>query len=185
VPALERVAWQSEAERKAIQILGMVFVPFGMWGAIALVLLILIDTVHLLGTRRIPIWRDLRALGEQGAGRDHGPILLALGGAVVLFIVPQPWSWGICSMAFVGDGMAAVIGKAVGGPYTPFKPDKTIAGALSCAVTIAAVSFIAGIPCFSSLLLAATGMCVEYLSPSGTDNVLLPLSGIGVWAVMG
>ena len=184
MPPVEHAGWQTEAERKAIQVLGMVFVPFGIWGAIALVLLIVVDTIHLLGPWSLPIWRDLRSLGEQGAGRDHGPILLALGGAVVLFIVPQPWSWGICSMAFVGDGMAAVIGKAVGGPYTPFRPDKTIAGALSCAAAIAVVSFIAGIPWFSSLLLAATGMCVEYLSPGGTDNVLLPFSGIGVWAVM-
>ena len=162
----------------------MVFVPFGMWGAIALVLLIIIDTIHLLGPWRVPIWEDLRALGEQGEGRDHGPILLALGGAIVLFIVPQPWSWAICSMAFVGDCMAAVIGKAVGGPNAPFRSDKTIAGAVSCAVAIATVSVIAGLPWFSLILLSATGMCIEYLSPAGTDNVLLPVSGIGVWAVM-
>ncbi len=174
-----------ETRRKSLQILGMAFVPFQHWGAYALVILVLIDTIHLVRRPEgIPIWRKLRALGEQGKERDWGPLLLAAGAALVLFLVPPPWSWAICSMAFIGDALAAVCGKALGGPRMPLHTEKTLAGSVACLTAVWATATLAGLGLTQAVSLSFIAAVVEWLAPRGWDNLLLPLSGLVVWMLL-
>ncbi|MBN1426050.1 hypothetical protein JXA88_15985 [Candidatus Fermentibacteria bacterium] len=174
-----------ELRRKAMQTLGLVFVPFGQIGALGLLALAAVEGLHLLRHSHggVPLWRSVRRLGERGAGRDVGPLLLALGAASVLLVVRGPWAWAILCQPFVADSAAALVGRRCGGVQVPGS-GKTLAGSAAFFIVAALGAALAGLPVQASLLLAGAGTMVEAFAPWGLDNLLLPLAGLALWNLL-
>lgn len=178
-----------ELRRKAIQALGLAFVPFGTRGAAALAVLLAMELAHLGAVSRggLPGWRGLRRIGERPGGSPHrldpGPLMLAAGIALVLVAVRGAWAWALVSQPCLADSAAALAGGAVRGPRWP-RSRKTVAGSLAFAATSALAARAAGMPLSPALLLAGVGAVVEASAPHGSDNLLLPLAGLAVWRVL-
>jgi uncharacterized protein (TIGR00297 family) len=74
---------------------------------------------------------------EQEAGGFPGGIVFYALSVLILILVFRPRldivaaAWAILA---VGDGMATIAGRAIGGPRIPWNPDKTIAGSAAFAV---------------------------------------------------
>jgi dolichol kinase len=175
-----------ELRRKLMQAAGLVFVPFGRAGALALVALIALDVVHLALRRStgLPGWRRIRQLGERGKERDIGPILLAAGAAIVLVAVRDRWAWAVLCQLFLADSAAAVAGMSMDGPRWP-RTHRTLAGSAVFFVIAGIVPLALGMNLSSAVTLAAVGTIVEAYSPRGFDNLLIPLAGLGVWYGLG
>ena len=67
--------------------------------------------------------------GDRGAQRARHRLLPARGAALLLLFPPRldivAAAWGILA---VGDGVATLAGRAIGGPRWPWNHDKTVAG---------------------------------------------------------
>lgn len=178
-------ALRLELGRKAIQALGLAFVPFGRIGAMALLSLAAVDVLHLKRHSRggLPLWRRVRRVGERSSQRDIGPLFLALGAAPVLFLVRGPWAWAILAQPFLADSSAALIGHWAGGPLVP-GTGKTMAGSASFFAVAALFALMVGLSLPASLLLAGLGMIAEAYAPCGLDNLLVPLAGLSLWYLL-
>jgi uncharacterized protein (TIGR00297 family) len=139
------------------------------------------------------LWRD----GERSKGYPLGILLYPLAVlALILAFREELWMvaavWGL--LAF-GDGMASVVGQAVGGPALPWNPKKGWAGFLAFVVfgTLGAsllVAFTLALPwpsAFSGFILRITLplaiLCglVESAKTTLDDNLTVPLvGGIGI-----
>lgn len=140
-----------------------------------------------LGGRRL--WRET----EQGAGYPLGILLypLAVLGLILLFC-NEIWMaaaiWGVLAL---GDGMASILGQALGGPRLPWNPRKSWAGFSAFVVfgTIGAgvlAAWTLGLPpgawASPSILgiaapLALACALVESMPTALDDNLTVPIAG--------
>ena len=140
-----------------------------------------------LGGRRL--WRE----AEHGAGYPLGILLYPL---AVLFVVllfrHELWMaaaiWGVLAL---GDGMASILGQAVGGPRLPWNPRKGWAGFAAFVVfgTIGAGVLMAwtlgfpigawASPAVLSIVLPLALACglVESMPTALDDNLTIPIAG--------
>jgi dolichol kinase len=158
----------------------MIFAVLGKAGGVLLCVAIGLDLLHRarLGRGGLPLWRQLRSLGERASGFDPGPLYLAVGMAPVLLFVSPPWSLAIVALTALADSAAAVVGLLADGPRLPGSTRKTLAGSATFLLVAAGFGLLAGIPPFQAMTLGFVGMLVEWASPRGTDNVLLPAAGV-------
>jgi dolichol kinase len=175
-----RLDLRRECVRKIIQSTGMVFAVLGRLGGALLLVAILLELVHRIRLKRggLPVWRQLRSLGERGAGFDPGPFYLAVGIAPVLLFVSPPWSLAIAALPSLADSAAALVGLLADGPKLPGSSRKTIAGSATFFVVATVVSLLVGIPPVQATTLGCVGVIIEWASPRGTDNLLLSAAGI-------
>jgi uncharacterized protein (TIGR00297 family) len=142
------------------------------------------------------LWRP----DEHGRGYPPGILIYPLAVlALVLVFHDDLWKaaavWGILA---VGDGMAAFVGLAAGGPRLPWNPGKTWGGLGAFVVfgTLAAsvlAAWTLGLPLLAwasprilALTLPAGLVCavVESLPTTLDDNVTVPLAGAAVLAFL-
>lgn len=177
---------KKECVRKAIQCSGMVFAVLGKTGGILLCVAVVFELVHMILFSKggLPAWRWLRSFGERALRLDPGPLFLAIGTAPVLLFVSPPWSLAIVALPFLADSAAAVAGILADGPRLPGSSRKTVAGSAMFFLVATAVGFLAGIRFHQATALGLVGVAVEWGSPRGSDNLLLPLAGVlTMWAL--
>ncbi len=135
------------------------------------------------------LWRE----ADHGAGYPIGILLYPLSILVLVLAFPRDlWMvaavWGIVA---VGDGMASIVGQAVGGPRLPWNPRKGWAGtaafvvlggaaaALLAAWTLRLPLSAAASPWILLVVVPVTLLCalVETLPTTLDDNLTVPLTG--------
>ena len=135
------------------------------------------------------LWRD----ADHGAGYPLGILLYPLSVlALVLVLREERWMvaavWGLLA---VGDGMASIVGQAVGGPRLPWNPRKAWAGLFAfvlCGGTAAALFSVwtlemplraAASPWILVIIVPVTVLCalVESMPTTLDDNLTVPLVG--------
>lgn len=103
-----------------------------------------------------------------------GPITLGLGAMLALMLYPAPAAFmAIYALAF-GDGLAGLVGKAIGRIKIPASRGKTLEGSLACFTAV----FFAGTFFFTvpeALAIALVATFIEALPTGDADNVLLPV----------
>src|SRR5229473_499645 len=125
----------SETARQAVHIamggFALLLRWVAWWQAVALAVAALVFNLVLLPRVRLNLYRP----GDRERG-VHGIIWYPL--AVLLLLVTFPRrpdivaaAWGILA---VGDGLATVAGRAIGGRRWPWNPDKTIVGSVAFAI---------------------------------------------------
>ncbi|OPY29498.1 MAG: hypothetical protein A4E28_00815 [Methanocella sp. PtaU1.Bin125] len=174
--------------RKLIHIGGGLFVPVALLSqyiALALALLGLFLFIILERQKRgaVPeLFRHLYRDNErESVAMEPLAYLLAIIALLALSIVFMP---GACYVAIlvmtVGDGVATLAGKAVGGPGLPGSR-KTLAGSLAGLVAAAAAGyFVAGLPV--AIAGAAGGMAVEAYA-GRYDNALTAVAAFACAAL--
>ncbi len=115
------------------------------------------------------------------AGFVLGPVTLGLGAMISLLLYPEPAaSIAIYALAF-GDGLAALVGKVVGGPRIPVLRGKTLSGSLSCFGAVFVMAFhVSGRP-VESLAIAGVATVLEGVPTGNFDNIIIPF-GVGMAA---
>jgi dolichol kinase len=158
----------------------MAFAMLGRTGGIILLVAVCVELVHLafIGKGGLPVWRRLRSFGERTARFDPGPLFLALGAAPVLLFVDPPWSLAIVALPSLADSAAAVVGLSAGGPRLPGSSSKTVVGSATFFLVATTVGVLVGIRLHEAAVLGIVGVVVEWVSPRGSDNLLLPLAGL-------
>jgi len=135
------------------------------------------------------LWRE----NDHGAGYPIGILLYPLSVlALVLALREERWMvaavWGLLA---VGDGMASIVGQAVGGPRLPWNPRKGWAGFLAfvaCGGVAAALLSVwtlemplraAASPWILTVVVPVTLLCalVESVPTTLDDNLTVPLVG--------
>ncbi len=114
-------------------------------------------------------------------GITHGPITLATGAMLALFLYPEPIAAiAIYALAF-GDGFASLAGKLFGLHELPGTGGKTVEGSSACLVAVTISTFAVTGMLRESLLVGIAAMFVEMLPTRDLDNMVLPL-GAGLVA---
>jgi len=118
---------------------------------------------------------------KDRAGFVLGPVTLGLGAMVALLLYPEPSaSIAIYALAF-GDGLAALVGRVVGGPRIPFLQGKTFSGSLSCFGAVFVIALhVSGRP-VESLIIAGVATVLEGVPTGNFDNIIIPF-GVGMVA---
>jgi uncharacterized protein (TIGR00297 family) len=146
-----------------------------------------------LGGRRL--WRET----DHGRGYPVGILLYPLAVlALILVFHDEPWKaaalWGILA---IGDGMAAFLGLAMGGPRLPWNPTKSWAGLLAFAVFGATAASVLAVwtlrlplaawasPRVLALTVPVALVCalVESMPTTLDDNLTVPLVGAAALAL--
>ncbi|HVP20009.1 MAG TPA: phosphatidate cytidylyltransferase [Spirochaetia bacterium] len=133
---------------------------------------------------RILVISDLTVIASRDkdkAGFVLGPVTLGLGAMISLLLYPEPSaSIAIYALAF-GDGLAALVGRVVGGPRVPFLQGKTFSGSLSCFAAVFVMAYhVSGRP-VESLIIGTVAMVLEGVPTGNFDNIIIPF-GVGMVA---
>jgi phytol kinase len=118
---------------------------------------------------------------KDKAGFVLGPVTLGLGAMISLLLYPDPAaSIAIYALAF-GDGLAALVGRVVGGPRIPFLQGKTFSGSLSCFAAVFVMAYhVSGRPA-ESVVIAGVATVLEGVPTGNFDNIIIPF-GVGMVA---
>jgi phytol kinase len=110
-----------------------------------------------------------------------GPVTLGLGAMISLILYPEPAaSIAIYALAF-GDGLAALVGRVVGGPRIPFLREKTFSGSLACFAAVFLMAFYVSRRPVESLVIATVATVLEGVPTGNFDNIIIPF-GVGMVA---
>lgn len=118
---------------------------------------------------------------KDKAGFVLGPVTLGLGAMVALLLYPEPSaSIAIYALAF-GDGLAALVGRVVGGPRIPLLQGKTFSGSLSCFGAVFVIAYHVSRRPVESLIIAGVATVLEGVPTGNFDNIIIPF-GVGMVA---
>jgi dolichol kinase len=110
-----------------------------------------------------------------------GPVTLGLGAMISLLLYPEPAaSIAIYALAF-GDGLAALVGRVVGGPRIPLLRGKTFSGSLACFTAVFLMAYQVSRRPVESLIIATVAMVLEGVPTGNFDNIIIPF-GVGMVA---
>ncbi|MDR1748752.1 MAG: phosphatidate cytidylyltransferase [Spirochaetaceae bacterium] len=141
-----------------------------------LVLYSLAETLRFRGVH-VPLFSSVTDMASRQRDRGHfvlGPVTLALGVLVTAFFFdPVASALGIYALAF-GDGIASLVGRAVGHISIPFTGGKTVEGSLACFAAVFLASFIITHNTSIALCIAGAAMLLEVLPLKDFDNLLIP-----------
>jgi len=105
-----------------------------------------------------------------------GPVTLVLGILFAALVLPLDYAKvGIYALSF-GDGLASLVGKAVGRLAIPHTGGKTLEGSLACLFAVFTSTFIVTKNLLVSALVALLAMIIEVLPLSDFDNMIIPIS---------
>ena len=105
-----------------------------------------------------------------------GPVTLVLGILFAALVLPLEYAKvGIYALSF-GDGLASLVGKAIGRVEIPHTGGKTLEGSLACLIAVFTSTFIVTNNLLVSLLVALMAMLIEVLPLSDFDNMIIPIS---------
>jgi len=118
---------------------------------------------------------------DRDKGFVLGPVTLGLGAMLSLLLYPEPSaSIAIYALAF-GDGLAALVGRVIGGPKIPFLRGKTFSGSLACFAAVFVMAFHVSRKPAESLAIAAVATVLEGVPTGNFDNIIIPF-GVGMVA---
>ncbi len=127
----------------------------------------------------VPFFSSITDMASRQRDRGHfvlGPVTLAFGVLVTAFCFdPLASTIGIYALAF-GDGIASLVGRAVGHISIPYTRGKTLEGSLACFCAVCAASFIVTHNPSISLCIAGGTMVLEVLPLKDFDNLLIPVA---------
>lgn len=134
--------------------------------------------------RSVALVTSITIIASRPRDRDRfvfGPVTLATGTMLALMLYPAPAaSVAIYALAF-GDGLASLVGRAIGRVSLVF--GKTVEGSIACFVAVfLSASLVTG-RVGLALVVAAVAMIIEVLPSNDLDNVLLPV-GVGFVTAM-
>lgn len=138
--------------------------------------------VQRLHGKRVAVVSMLTTSASRVRDRDKlvlGPVTLGVGAMLALLLYPQPAAaMAIYALAF-GDGLASLVGKVFGKIELPYTGGKTIAGSLTCFISVLMVA--AGIlPSYGAAMTVAFSATVLEMFPTrDMDNIILP-TGVGL-----
>ncbi|MGA2763511.1 MAG: phosphatidate cytidylyltransferase [Spirochaetia bacterium] len=132
----------------------------------------------------IMVVSDLTIIASRDRDRTGfvlGPVTLGLGAMISLILYPEPAaSIAIYALAF-GDGLAALVGRVVGGPRIPFLRGKTFSGSLACFGAVYLMAFHVSRRPVESVIIAAAATVLEGIPTGNFDNIIIPF-GVGMIA---
>lgn len=113
-----------------------------------------------------------------------GPVTLGLGALAALTFYPNPAaSLAIYALAF-GDGLASLVGKAVGRIRLPFTGGKSLEGSLACFLAVFLISVVITGRTAESIAIASVATVVEAMPLKDWDNIFLPATVGAVASVL-
>ena len=134
--------------------------------------------------QRVPIISELTALAARDRDKGHfvlGPVTLGIGALSALLLYPHPAaSIAIYALAF-GDGLSSLSGKLFGGKKIPLTGGKTLAGSLTCFLSVLTAGIFLSNQMPSVLLVAIAATILEALPSKDLDNIIIPI-GTGLIA---
>lgn len=138
-----------------------------------------------------------KSMERQGGKEDLGTVYYAISLLILSILTfgdggkPYLGAVGILVMGY-GDGLAAVVGKALGwGKYKIFGANKSAAGSLTMFVASFAVTgilmaaYAGGFDAGKAALVAAVATVLEAATPLGFDNLTVPLGTYAALILMG
>ena len=133
---------------------------------------------------RIMVVSDLTIIASREKDKTGfvlGPITLGLGAMISLLLYPEPAaSIAIYALAF-GDGLAALIGRVVGGPKIPLLREKTLSGSLACFTAVFVMAYHVSRRPTEAVIIAAVATLLEAIPTGNFDNIIIPF-GVGMVA---
>ncbi len=130
--------------------------------------------------RRVVLISSLTVLASRPRDRGRfvlGPVTLGVGAMLALLLYPAPAAFiAIYALAF-GDGIASLVGKAIG--RTKILPGSTLEGSFACFLAVFAVSFAMTDSFSIGLAVALAATVLEALPTDDMDNIILPV-GVGL-----
>lgn len=185
---------RTELIRKSIHLL-IAFVPSmaTIFGTIPTVAVLALGILSYTGAeylrfkgRRVPIISRLTELASRERDKHHfvlGPVTLGIGAMLALMLYPNPAAAiAVYALAF-GDGLASLVGKAVGKIRLPFTGGKSLEGSLGCFLAVFLPSYIILGHAGQALLIAGFATLVEALPTRDFDNIVLP-SFVGAFVML-
>lgn len=159
-------------------LLGIAYYPVIVLLCLALVFYVISEFLRLRGIN-IPLISKITETAARKRDEKKivmGPITLVIGILIAALVLPsQPARIGIYALSF-GDGTASLVGKLIGRITIPGSGGKTVAGSLSCFLSVYISCFIVSGNCLISLLCALSAMLIEVLPLADMDNILIPIS---------
>ncbi|QEN09095.1 phosphatidate cytidylyltransferase [Oceanispirochaeta crateris] len=182
---------QKEFVRKSIHLMIALVPTLAAWNYKLTVSLLIVGILvytyaeYLRGRgQRVPIISDLTALASRDRDKGHfvlGPVTLGIGALSALLLYPHPAaSIAIYALAF-GDGLSSLSGKLFGGVQIPLTGGKTLAGSLTCFISVLTAGLFISQQPLSILLVALMATFLEALPSKDLDNIIIPM-GTGLTA---
>ena len=132
----------------------------------------------------VAIISRITVLASRPRDRGHfvvGPVTLGVGAMLALLLYPAPAAFlAIYALAF-GDGIASLVGKAIG--RIQLVRGATLEGSLACFVAVFVVSLIMTGSFSVSIAVALAATVLEALPTDDLDNIILPV-GVGLLATL-
>jgi dolichol kinase len=179
----------SEIKRKLfhltalIYVAGIIYLPRRAYVAVLAVALLVVGGVEAARLSRpsVNAWFQRWFGGlfrEEERNRPTG-VLWMLGGVLLTAVVVAPTALAATALLYLilGDGIASVAGKGLGGPRWPGSP-KRLAGSLACLLVCLAVGALVLRPGWGwhgIVLGAAAATFLEWGPLPGNDNLTIPL----------
>ncbi len=183
--------FQKEIVRKSIHASGIFFIPFVFWHRtfftiVFTIFLITTLCVELASKKgfSIPFLSKLAETCKREEEKNRlsrGAFFLLLAAIICPYLFGSTAAAIGLIQAFVGDSASTLIGMKYGKTPLFFIKNKTWVGSLAFFLTSFVGSLIFVNP-LHALLLAAVGMIIESVSPSGWDNLSVPV-GVGFLAM--
>ncbi|MDR2898388.1 MAG: phosphatidate cytidylyltransferase [Spirochaetaceae bacterium] len=176
---------KKELFRKSIHVCAA-FVPLflGLNRSLTLILLCVVLVLYLIAEIfrfkgiEVPFVSAVTDMASRQRDRGRfvlGPVTLAMGVLVTAFFFEHPAATiGIYALAF-GDGIASLVGRAVGHLTIPFTGGKTLEGSIACFCAVFIAAFVVSRNPSVSLCIAGAAMVLEALPLKDFDNLLIPI----------
>ncbi|MDA3956447.1 phosphatidate cytidylyltransferase [Oceanispirochaeta sp.] len=182
---------QREFVRKSIHLMIALVPTMAAWNyqftVILLIVGILVYTYaeFLRGKgQSVPIISELTALASRDRDKGHfvlGPVTLGIGALSALLLYPHPAATiAIYALAF-GDGFSSLAGKLFGGKKIPWTGGKTVAGSLTCFLSVLTAGLFLSDQLLPVLIIAIGATILEALPSKDLDNIIIPI-GTGLIA---
>ena len=138
--------------------------------------------------RKIAVVSVLTAAASRSRDRDgivFGPITLGIGAMLALLLYPQPAAaMAVYALAF-GDGLSGLFGKLFGTIEIPHTGGKTVAGSLTCFISVLLVALGIVHSLQAAMIIAAVAAFLEMMPTRDMDNIILPVGvGLLTWYLM-
>ena len=105
-----------------------------------------------------------------------GPVTLVLGILFAALVLPLEYAKvGIYALSF-GDGLASLVGKAIGRVTIPHTGGKTLEGSFACFLAVLTSTLVVTQNLLLSFLVALVAMLIEVLPLSDFDNMIIPIT---------
>ena len=135
------------------------------------------EFLRLLGFK-VPLVSKLTLLAARSGETNHfivGPITLAAGVLITLFLYPLPIAAIAIYVLAFGDSAASLFGMSLGKIRLKNMQSKTFVGSGACFFIVLTLSLNVLNEIFASLLVATTASILEAIPVADLDNLIIPI----------